>query len=288
MPLPNDLLMRPATDADLPVIGALREAVGWEAHEWALRAVLGQPEARCVVVVDALDRIVGVGSGISYGALGVIGNMVVAEDRRRRGVGAAILDAVVDFLVRERDCTRVELNATDEGRPLYEGRGFASIGASSTGRIRRDTALVPDPSVAVRTAAASDLDTIAGYDRPRFGGDRRPLFQLILGEAMSPFLVAELDGQMAGYACLHVNVPRIGPVVADAPSVAASVVHAAFQLAPDVQELRLNLPPSNRAGAEWLRGLGLEVETWDGRMARGPQVPRREETIYGMSVGALG
>ena len=35
-------------------------------------------------------------------------------------------------------------------------------------------------------------------------------------------------------------------------------------------------------------GLGVELEPWDGRMARGPAVERREETIYGNLVGALG
>jgi GNAT superfamily N-acetyltransferase len=288
MPLPDDLRMRTATDADLPVIGALREAVGWTIHEWALRAVLGRAEARCVVVVNDLDRIVGVGSGISYGALGVVGNMVVAEDHRRRGVGAAILDGVVSFLAGESGCIRLELNATDEGRPLYERQGFESIGTSATARIGRGIRLQPDGSIAMRRAGASDLDAIATYDRPRFGGDRRHILQLLVSEATSPFLLAEREGEAVGYACVHIDAPRIGPFVADDPSVAETLGHGAFELAPGIDELRLNLPPGNRAGAEWLRALGVEVDPWQGRMARGPQIPRREDTIYGMTVGALG
>ena len=61
-----------------------------------------------------------------------------------------------------------------------------------------------------------------------------------------------------------------------------------FNAMPALEELRLNLPPENREGADWMRGLGVEVEEWDGRMARGPQVPRRPETIYAMTVGPLG
>jgi hypothetical protein len=30
------------------------------------------------------------------------------------------------------------------------------------------------------------------------------------------------------------------------------------------------------------------VEPWDGRMARGPMIPRRDDTIYANLVGALG
>jgi hypothetical protein len=44
----------------------------------------------------------------------------------------------------------------------------------------------------------------------------------------------------------------------------------------------------NRPGARWLRSLDVALEPWDGRMARGPQVARREDTIYANLVGALG
>ncbi|MGH2417499.1 MAG: GNAT family N-acetyltransferase [Candidatus Limnocylindria bacterium] len=288
MALPADLDLRTATGADLPVIGALREAVGWTSHAWALRAVLEPAQARCVVVVDELDRIVGVGSGISYGVLGVVGNMVVAEDHRRRGIGTTILEAIIDFLSSQRDCVRLELNATPDGRPLYERHGFATIGASATARVGRGIGLEPDASVALRRASAGDLDALAAFDRPRFGGDRRVILELLLGDSHSTSLIAESDGEVVGYAHLRLDAPRIGPLLADAPSVAATLVQGAFDLAPSVDELRVNLPPGNRAGADWLRALGVAIEPWEGRMARGPQVPRRDATIYGMAMGALG
>lgn len=289
MPLPDDLHIRIATETDVPVIAALRDSVGWAIHEWALHAVLRPPDARCLVVTDDLDRIVGVGSGISYGDLGFIGNMVVVEDHRRRGVGAAILEAIVDFLTRERGCKRLELNATSEGRPLYEGSGFESIGMSTFARVPRGATLARDPSVAVRAVGAADLDGIATFDRPRFGGDRRSLLELLLGgDGVARCIAAERDGELAGYACVQLEGPRIGPMLADTPSVAETLVAESFALVPDVDELRLNLPPENREGADWMRGLGLEVEPWDGRMARGPQIPRRPETIYAMTVGPLG
>lgn len=280
--------MRSATEADLPVIASLRDSVGWAVHDWALHAVLKPPDARCLVVTDDLDRIVGVGSGISYGDLGFVGNMVVVEDQRRRGVGAAVLEAIVDFLVRERGCTRLELNATSEGRPLYERHGFETVGMSVVARIGRGVALAPDPAVTVRPGGSDDLEGLATYDQPRFGGDRRPILELLLASPSARFAVAERDGAIAGYACVQLDGPRIGPMLADAPSVAESLLREAFALVPDVDELRLNLPPENRPGADWLRGLGLEVEGWDGRLARGPQIPRRPETIYAMTVGPLG
>ena len=93
---------------------------------------------------------------------------------------------------------------------------------------------------------------------------------------------------MLGYASVRGNEGgRIGPYLADSPAVAETLLAAAFEI-DQSESLRLNLPPDNTAGAEWLRGLGLELEPWDGRMARGTAIPRRSETMYGMAVGALG
>ncbi len=285
MSLP-DLSLRDATLDDLPAIGRLRESVGWGVNEWALRAVIGQPFARCLVV-DADGGLAGVGSGIVYGPLGFVGNMIVAETHRRRGIGSNILRAVIAYL-EEAGCTRLELNATQEGRPLYERHGFASIGRSATTQLGRDRNLSKDPSVSLRRFDAGALDALVAYDRPRFGGDRRALLELLIADPAATFRGTERHGALVGYACLRTDGPRVGPLLADEPSVAETLLADAFELLPDAAELRLNLPPDNRPGQEWLRRLGVAIEPWDGRMARGAKLPRRGETIYGMTVGALG
>jgi ribosomal protein S18 acetylase RimI-like enzyme len=288
MSLPADLTLREATLDDLPAVAALRESVGWGVHEWALRAVIGQPYARCVIVVERDDSVAAVGSGIAYGPLGYVGNMVVAESHRRRGIGSAVLSAITSFL-EAAGCRRLELNATSEGMLLYERHGFATIGTSATASVGRDVALDPDPAVAVRRGDAQpDVDDVVAYDRPRFGGDRRPLLEMLSADPDARLLVADGGGQVAGYACLRMDPPRIGPFLAEEPHIAAALLTESFAEADGVEALRINLPPNNRPGAAWLRGLGIEIEPWDGRMGRGPQIPRRDETVYGMAVGALG
>lgn len=287
MSLPPDLILRDATLDDLPAIAALRESVGWGVADWALRAVIGQPHARCLVAIDGDGALAGVGSGIVYGQLGFIGNMIVAEEHRRRGVGSAILEAISGYL-EGAGCIRLELNATSDGRPLYERHGFRSLGRSATARIPRDAHLAPDPTVAVRSAASGDLPAIAGYDGPRFGGDRRVLLELLVDAPGTTTLLAEGPAGIGGYACVRTDESRIGPMLAEAPPVAAALLREAFLLVPDASDVRLNLPPNNRPGAAWLEELGVAVEPWDGRMGRGPAIPRRDETIYGMAIGALG
>jgi len=45
---------------------------------------------------------------------------------RRRGVAGAIVQAILDWCAAEGDIGRIELHASEEGRPVYERRGFAS------------------------------------------------------------------------------------------------------------------------------------------------------------------
>jgi GNAT superfamily N-acetyltransferase len=287
MSLPQDLHMREADLSDLPAIAAMRANIGWAVHEWALHAVIGQAHARCVVVTETDGRLAGVGSGIAYRPLGFIGNMIVAEPHRRRGVGTAILDDVAGWLA-EAGCTRLELNASDEGQPLYAAQGFASRGQSAIARVPRSTPLDGDATVSTAPATPDDLDRLADYDRPRFGGDRRPVLALLLADPSCRTAIAERDRTLLGYSVARLDETRLGPLVADTPGVAASLLRWAFETIPSTDEMRLNLPPANEVGAAWLQRVGGIADSWDGRMARGPDVPRRDDTIYQMAVGPLG
>lgn len=286
MPLPDQLSMRRADLADLPQIVHLRESVGWAVHDWALQAVLEPPDARCLVVVDDGDHIVGVGSGIAYGALGLVGNMIVDDHHRRRGIGSAILRSVIEFLAG-RGAVRLELYATPEGRALYAAHGFEPIGPSTMARMPRGVA-VPADDIELADGEPAILDELVAYDAPRFGGNRRALLGLMLGDADRPLIVARRDRQVVGYGWVRPDGERVGPLLADTPEIAAALVGEAFERLPSTEGLSLNLPPDNRGGAARLAELGAELEQWDGRMGRGPQVPRREDTVYGMVVGALG
>jgi GNAT superfamily N-acetyltransferase len=284
MPLPPDLRMRDATDDDVPTIVALRDEVGWRGHAWALRAVLDAPGARFVVVVDPDGAIAGVGSGIAYGALGVVGNMIVTEPHRRRGVGSAVLRTVMDHL-RDRGCSRLELYATSSGRPLYARHGFEPIEPGSRAYLPSLEAS-PDGTTVDR-GGPGDAGAVAAYDAPRFGGDRSSLLALMAADPDRPLYVARRDGEIAGYAWLRPEEGRIGPFVADDPQAATSLVAAAARHELG-EPLSVNVPTSNRTATAWLESIGVDLDPWDGRMAVGPPVPRRESTIYGSVVGALG
>lgn len=280
------MTLRDAAVADLPTILDLRRQVGWAAHEWALRLAITPDNARCFVVEDEAGRVVAVGSGVAYGPLGYVGNMIVAEEQRRRGLGSAVLAAVTAFL-EGAGVTRLELYATREGRPLYMRYGFELISPGSRVELPRSLGLAASPDVTV-TANDAAPDELLAYDAPRFGGPRRALLEAMLLDRDRPLLVARRARSVVGFGWLRTDDARVGPWIADDTEVAAAIAADALGRLPDVAAVTANVPMSNRPALEWLAGIGVVPDPWDGRMARGAPVQRREETIYGNAVGALG
>ena len=291
MPIGPGYRLREASADDVAAIANLRRSVDWAAHEWALRVVL-DPPARCLVVDGPAGEVVAVGSGIAYGSLGFVGNMVVADGHRRGGLGSAILADVIGFL-EGVGCRRLELYATPVGRPLYERHGFRLTEPSALARVepRHLGSRLEDgaDSVSVDVAVgADDLERIAAYDAPRFGGDRRAVLRALPIDRSSPLLVASRDGTLVGYAWVRPDHGRIGPFVADDPAVAEAIVRTAFAETGASTGLTFNITTTNRPGIAWLERLGVDLEPWDGRMARGDRSLRRDDAIYGNALGALG
>lgn len=282
--------IRDATAADLPRVRALRDAAGWKTQPWAVHEAMRAPHARFFLAVDE-DGAAGMGSGISYGRLGVVGNMVVAPSRRREGIGSAILREVLGFL-DDRGVERTELFATDAGRPLYERHGFSSIRpgrlaeipAAALSRLREDR------DTTVRPALHADLAALAAYDGPRFGGDRTPILRAALADPERSTILAAREGVIVGYAVVREGGTRLGPWLADDTRAAAALLRTALRARPPGLDAAVMAmaPAENATGRTWLEAIGATLSGSDGRMARGTAVPRRLETVYGNAVGALG
>lgn len=278
--------LRTATEADLPAIRALRREVGWQVSEWALHDAMHAPHAALLALEDEA-RLVAIGSGIAYGRLGMVGNMIVAPDRRREGLGSQMLRAVVDFLEAD-GAERIELFATPDGRPLYERFGFGPMPPGAL--IWLDMASAPRTDAAapaVGAAMAAHLDDLAAYDLPRFGGDRSAILRHALEDPQRPFFVARRSGEVVGYAVARPADGRIGPWLADDLPTASALLSAIARMGLR-DDFSVHPTHENAAGRAWLESLGGQVRRTDGRMARGPDIPRRLDLVYGNVVGALG
>lgn len=101
----------------------------WSANSFA--ALLQEPAAFFVVAHDgAANRVAGYVVAWFVADEGEIGNLAVREPTRRRGIGAALLDAALGEALR-RGAGAVYLEVRDSNvaaRMLYAGRKFIEVG----------------------------------------------------------------------------------------------------------------------------------------------------------------
>jgi GNAT superfamily N-acetyltransferase len=151
--------------ADVPANVALSRSVQWPDTEADWRAL--HAGAR-VLGVRGEGRLLAQGALGDYGSAATLAKMVVAPDQQRRGLGAHLLDGLLAH-ADERGIP-VGLCATDQGRPLYETRGFAESGriAIFTGAPAPGTVSVVPDVVPLDVANAVQLDRgFSGCDRSR-------------------------------------------------------------------------------------------------------------------------
>ena len=122
--------LRPARSSDLPEILRIERAsfgVPWT--DRAFRAVMARPDASLLVAAEA-GRVVGYAALWREGADAELGDLAVAEDRRRSGLGTILVEAAAAE-ARERGADRIFLQVRESNgaaRALYRSAGFRRIG----------------------------------------------------------------------------------------------------------------------------------------------------------------
>jgi GNAT superfamily N-acetyltransferase len=124
-------------------------------------------DAEGCFIAESNDRSIGICVATSYGSDGFIGELIVIEEMRGRGVGRQLLEHAIHYL-ESRGAQNIFLDGDLPAVPLYERVGFRKICRSLrfTGRIRGKSR----PNV--RPMMAADLEAIRAMDREAFGADR--------------------------------------------------------------------------------------------------------------------
>lgn len=262
-------------------------AEGWrrEPQELAWRFA-ADPEGHFVAREGG--EVLGTASCLAYeGGLAWVGGMVVKPTARGRGVGRALLRACLAH-AEARGARVVGLDATDEGRPLYEAEGFRAVGA--TPRWSRP-AWGPRPTpaaspYAIFPVSACELMDLARYDAARFGAHRAPWLAAAMADFPDRCFVAfhKPSGDLAGFALARAQL--IGPVVADAPEAAMWLIRACEAAGAPA---RAQLLAANPRAAQAFAALGYRP---DGatclRMVRGGVSPGKPGAVYAIGGWAVG
>ncbi|RWN50113.1 GNAT family N-acetyltransferase [Mesorhizobium sp.] len=229
----------------------LSTAVKWphRRQEWKFALSLG----RGLAAMDG-DSLVGTTIWYPFGRqYARFGMVVVSPSIQRRGIGRLLMESAL----RDAGDRTILLNASEEGRRLYEKLGFKPIGAVRQHETANAVpASAPPPEGArFRSVEEIDLDAVIALDEQAAGFRRSGMLRAL--KEISKGLILEQGGEIAAWSFFrrfgHGYV--IGPVGARDEMAAQAVI--ARWIADNRSEFqRIDVPlPSGLS--PWLEGQGL-------------------------------
>jgi GNAT superfamily N-acetyltransferase len=228
------------------------------------------------VVVKRQQQIVGIGCGILNGKVGWLGNIIVAPDYRRQGIGLAITRRLVAFFKR-KGCTTQLLIATRMGEDLYRKLGFTV--SSSYVFYRCERPVISQPSEGVRPFQPSDFPLTAQIDREASGEARLALIQRFFGSGWV-FDAGGTNGVEGFY------LPDFGSGLIVARNAEAGIALLGFKTNRGVQTIVL--PEANSVGRAFLTRCGYAETSRSPRMVLGEELDWRPDLIYSRAAGYCG
>ncbi|HVF27138.1 MAG TPA: GNAT family N-acetyltransferase [Pyrinomonadaceae bacterium] len=214
--------IRPLGGEDVPVAMRLKNLARWNQTEEDWQRLLNLDPRGCFAATIG-GQVVATTTTTTYERhLAWIGMVLVDPDYRRRGIATRLMRGALEYLRGEKVAT-VKLDATPDGRPVYESLGFEV------------ELLIERWSGVARTVASSDctkldasiLPEVFALDRRAFGADRSKLIELLVSDATTALSVSNgLDRQLNGYALSRrgTTAAYVGPVVASDAATATALL----------------------------------------------------------------
>lgn len=283
---------------DVPSALDLSAAASWNQtpDDW-LRFLQLSPQG-CRLIEDA-GRTVATASRFSYGTrLAWIGMVLTRTEFRRQGLSRRLMEDAIASA--ERDGIRtLKLDATDEGRPLYESLGFVVEGtverwardagelaaAQELSGLREDPGQLPSHEVCVPSSLLS-------LDEQAFGASRKALLKSLSASggciATAEGFVLARPGRTAQY---------LGPCIAASEAEARRLISAQLQDSivegneDEVSQSRnwyWDLLPVNPGAVRCATDLGFKRRRKLWRMRRGEAIKNNDALVYALAGFELG
>jgi GNAT superfamily N-acetyltransferase len=271
--------MTPA-DLDAAVAAIVADHFG-DRRSWFEFAIAS---AACRVLVAEIDGdVVGTAVATVNGPVAWVGTIWVRRTHRRRGLGTALTDAVIDAAT-EAGARTLVLVATDRGRPLYEKMGF-EVQTWYRTLEAPGTAGSDDGAGPVRSFEPADLPAMIALDRIATGEDRATVLTA-LARPDGTRVLARSDGTVRGFVA---RAPWGGGATV-APDVddALTILAARRRASPPDKRVRCGILLENEAGSEALERAGW-TEAWRApRLLRGEPMDWHPEHLWGQFNHAMG
>lgn len=279
------LLLRRLEPADLPAALRFTQQQGWShrLEDWEFHARLGRGWAAC----EHGSELVGTAAWWPWGAdVGTIGFVLVRQDRQGQGIGARLMDVVLE----DAGARSLRLVATRAGLGTYRRLGFIEQDAilQCQGELARVPMSASPHGVSLRAVTDADLDVLCALDAQAFGASRERLIHAIHATGTGG-LVATRDGVVAGFALQRLSGRGtvLGPIVADDESLAIALVSALAARGSGFT--RADIPADASALRLCLASAGMPVVDEYPCMTRGqPRAHTTGARTFGLASQALG
>jgi hypothetical protein len=208
--------------------------------------------------------------------------VLVDPSYRGRGIGTSLLEQTIEYL-DELGIPCIKLDATPQGKPLYEKLGFLPEYEIERWTLRRVAVPAAGTSEASRFPdfAPSLLEEIFKTDREFFGANRTSLLKSLHRQA--PALTAGIasKGKLQGYTFGRKGsfADHLGPWMANDAAVARTLLER-FLISSTRDVLIVDWLKSNMVAGQLLRSFGFSYTRPLTRMYRGENAyPGRAERL---------
>jgi predicted GNAT family acetyltransferase len=262
---------------DVPAVMQLSTEAGWNQtnEDWKMLIQLS-PDG--CLALEADGQIVSTATLLCYGRrLAWIGMVLTKISHRGRGFARRLLTEVL-LLADRMDIETVKLDATDQGRPLYEKLGFRKEQAVERW-VRPGYIEQPTP-----TSRADVNPSMYWYDADTeaFGVTRTDVLRSLASRhqilTLEHSYLLTRPGRVSQY---------LGPCVAETSSIARTLVENALQTkSPD--GWAWDLFPSNASAVAIARDFSFSPRRYLKRMVRGKDLRAQENRVYAVAGFELG
>jgi GNAT superfamily N-acetyltransferase len=288
---PPLIQLRVMTKADISAAQRLKEIAGWNQTETDWQRFLEASEAGCFVA-ELDGEVRGTAATISFEKrFAWVGMVLVDPAYRGRGIGTRLLEQTIEYLDGV-GIPCIKLDATPQGRPIYEKLGFSPEYEIERWMLRRASGSVSDRAASDRVSdlPSSLLEQICETDREIFGANRSSLLKSIHLEAPDFTFGIIAEGDVQGYAFGRRGSfgDHLGPWMADGAPAARELLES-FLGRSNRDVVIVDYLKLNDVAGKLLRSLGFVFTRPLTRMYRGkntfPGCPERLCAILGPEFG---
>jgi ribosomal protein S18 acetylase RimI-like enzyme len=254
------LLVRAMRQSDMQFADSLRALAGWNQTMTDWQRLLAMQPAGCFLAEwDGAPA--GTATTMVYGLdLAWIGLVLVHPEYRRRGIGRGLLLKCIEHL-RACRVRCIKLDATPEGRPIYESLGFKDEWTLRRWESELSTPSPHSGDSHIRDWADADAARFDPYDVRAFGASRQNLIIALARESRCALTYESEAGVPTGFGLLRqgARASYLGPVSAVSPEHGIALIEALAARA-GAGRMFWDIPDLNAAAIGWAERRGFRVQ----------------------------